>query len=157
MDEHKVLAADAGKWDAVVKTYMGGPDAEPMVSKGTEVNTMMPGDLWALSVFKGEFGGAPFEGRGQFGYDPIKKKYVGTWIDSMTPSLSVLEGSYDAKTKTMTFEGDGVDAATKTKFTQKMVTTMKDDGTRVFTLYMKMAPTGDKEAKFMEITYTRRK
>ena len=112
---------------------MGGPNAEPMVSKGTETNTVMPGGLWVLSKFEGDFGGMPFEGRGQFGYDVLKKKYVGTWIDSMTPSVCVLDGSYDAKTKTMTYVGDGVDASSKTKFTQKMVTTTKDDGTRVST------------------------
>ena len=97
-----------------------------------------------------------FEGRGQFGYDPLKKKYVGTWIDSMSPTLSVLEGTYDAKTKTMTYVGDGVDPTTKSKFTQKMVTTTKDDGTRVFTLYVKSDETGGKEARMMEITYTKR-
>jgi hypothetical protein len=155
--EHKILASDEGTWDAVIKTYMGGPDAEPAVSKGSEVYTVLPGGLWVLSQFKGEFGGMPFEGRGQFGYDPLKKKYVGTWIDSTSPNLSVLEGDYDAKTKTLTYEGDGVDPASKAKFHQKMVTTAKDDSTRVFTLYMKMAATGDKEVKFMEITYTRRK
>ena len=155
--EHKVLAADAGAWDAVIKTYMGGPGAEPMTSKGTEVNTVLPGGLWVLSEFKGDFGGMPFEGRGQFGYDPLKKKYVGTWIDSLSPTLSVLEGSYDAGSKTMTYVGDGVDPNTKSKYTQRMVTTTKDDGTRVFSLYMKMAETGDKEVKFMEITYTRKK
>ena len=64
--------------------------------------------------------------------------------------------SYDAKTKTMTYTGEGVGPDAKTKFTQKMVTTMKEDGTRVFTLYMKFdgAP---EEKKFMEITYTKRK
>jgi hypothetical protein len=155
--EHKILAAEEGTWDAIVKTYMGGPDAEPAVSRGTETNTVMTGGLWVVSQFKGDFGGVPFEGRGQFGYDPLKKKYVGTWVDSMTPCLSVLEGSYDEKTKTMTYEGDGVDPASKMKFHQRMVTTTKDDGTRIFTLYMTMAATGDKEAKFMEITYTKKK
>jgi hypothetical protein len=155
--EHKVLAEDVGTWDAVIKAYMGGPDAEPAISKGSEVNKMMGGGMWALSEFKGEFGGQPFEGHGQYGYDPLKKKYIGTWIDSMAPTLAVLEGTYDAKTKTMTYEGDGVDVATKAKYSMKMVTAMKDDGTKVFTLYMKMAPTGDKEVKFMEITYTKRK
>lgn len=155
--EHKILAADAGTWDAVVKTYMGGPDAEPAVSRGTETNTVLTGGLWVVSEFKGDFGGLPFEGRGQFGYDPLKKKYVGTWVDSMSPSLGVLEGSYDEKTRTMTYEGDGVDAASKMKYHQKMVTTTKGDGTRVFTLYMTMDATGGKEAKFMEITYTKKK
>jgi hypothetical protein len=116
----------------------------------------MTGGMWVLSRFEGSFGAAKFEGRGQFGFDPVKKKYVGTWIDSMSTILSVLEGEYDAKTKTMTYVGDGYDPDRKAKFTQKMVTTMKDDGTRVFTLYMKYE--GEQaETKFMEITYTKRK
>ena len=152
--EHQVLAADAGTWDATIKSYEGG--SEPAVSKGTEVNEVLPGGFWVLSRFDGDFNGMKFQGRGQFGFDPARKKYVGTWIDSMSPTLSVLEGSYDAKTKTMTYTGEGVGPDAKTKFTQKMVTTMKEDGTRVFTLYMKFdgAP---EEKKFMEITYTKRK
>lgn len=155
-DEHKILMEDVGTWDATVKTFMGGPDSDPLVSKGVETNEAMFGGFWVLSRFEGSFGPAKFEGRGQFGYDPVKKKYVGTWIDSMSTILSVLEGTYDPKTKTMTYVGDGYDPDHKAKFTQKMVTTTKDDGTRVFTLYMKFE--GEpKEAKFMEITYTKRK
>jgi Protein of unknown function (DUF1579) len=153
--EHKILAGDEGTWDATIKSYMGGPDAEPAVSKGTEVNTVMTGGLWVLSKFEGDFGGMKFEGHGQFGYDPIKKKYVGTWIDSLSPNLSVLEGTYDPKTKTMTYVGEGI-APEGVKYTQKMVTTTKDDGSRVFTLYMKVGEAKD-EAKFMEITYRKRK
>jgi len=156
MAEHKILATDEGTWDATIKAYMAGPDAEPTVSKGTEVNTILPGGLWVLSKFEGSFGSAKFEGRGQFGYDPIKKTYVGSWIDSMNPALSVLEGTYDAKTKTMTFVGDGYDPHAKAKFTQKMVTTMNDDGTRVFKLLMKFDGGGD-EVKVMEVAYTKRK
>jgi hypothetical protein len=156
LPEHKILAADEGTWDASIKTYMGAPGAEPSISKGSEVNEVMLGGLWVLSKFDGEFGGMKFQGRGQYGYDPIKKKYVGTWIDSMSTILSTLEGEYDAKTKTLTFVGDGYDPNLKAKFTQKMVTVAKDDGTRVFTLYMKYAGQ-PAETKFMEITYTKRK
>jgi hypothetical protein len=156
LPEHKILASDEGTWDATIRMYAGGPDAEPSVSKGSEVNEVLPGGLWVLSKFEGEFGGMKFHGRGQFGFDPVKKKYVGTWLDSMSTVLSVLEGDYDAKTKTMTYVGDGYDPEHKAKFSQKMVTTMKDDGTRVFTLYMKFEGQ-PAEAKFMEITYTKRK
>jgi hypothetical protein len=155
--EHKIVTADEGTWDATVKMFMGAPGAEPMVSKGVEVNTVLTGGLWLLSRFQGDFGGAAFEGRGQFGYDPVQKKYVGTWIDSMAPNLSVLEGTYDATTRTMTYVGDGVDATTHSKFTQKMVTITKDDGTRGFTLYMTSPETGGKETKVMDISYTKRK
>lgn len=155
--EHKIVTADEGTWDATIKSYMNGPDAPPSVSKGTEVNTVMAGGLWLLSKFQGDFGGIPFEGHGQFGYDTVKKAYVGTWIDSMTPTLSILEGSYDPKTRTMTFVGEGVDPMSKSKFTQKMVTVTNEDGTRAFTLYIKAKETGDKEAKMLEISYKKRK
>jgi hypothetical protein len=155
--EHKIVTADEGTWDAVVKTFPPGPGAQPQLSKGVEVNTVLPGGMWLLSSFRGEFGGMPFEGHGQFGYDTVQKKYVGTWIDSMAPTLSVLEGSYDPASRTMTYVGDSVDAMTRSKFTQKMVTTTDKDGTRVFSLYMTSKETGGKEAKMLEITYTKRK
>jgi hypothetical protein len=155
--EHKILAADGGTWDAAITSYQNGPDSEPTVTKGVEVNTVLSGGLWVSSTFQADFGGHAFEGRGQFGYDPIKKKYVGTWIDSMSPSLSVLDGSYDAKTKTMTYTGDGVCPIDGSKLVQRMVTTTKADGSREFTLYITGTPTGGKEAKIMHINYTKRK
>jgi hypothetical protein len=152
--EHKILAADEGTWDGTIKSFSGAPDAEPSISKGTETNTMLAGGMWLLSKFEGEFAGVKFEGRGQFGYDSDKGKYVGTWIDSMTPRISMLEGTYDASKKALTYVGEGVMPDGKTKYNQKMVTIWKADGSRVFTLYMKM----DKdEVKLMEITYQKRK
>src|SRR3954452_24846618 len=156
LPEHKVLAAEEGAWDARIRMYEKGPDAEPSVSKGSEVNEVLPGGLWVLSKFEGDFGGMKFQGRGQWGYDPVKKKYVGTWLDSISTVLSLLEGEYDAKTKTTTFVGDGYDPVQKAKFSQKMVTKTKDDGSRVFTLYMKFEGQ-PAEVKFLEIAYTKRK
>jgi hypothetical protein len=156
LPEHKILAAEEGAWDATIRTYHGGPDAEPSVSRGSEVNEVLPGGLWVLSKFEGDFGGMKFHGRGQWGYDPVKKKYVGTWLDSTSTILSVLEGEYDARTKTLTFVGDGYDPGQKVKFTQKMATQTKDDGSRVFTLSMKFEGQ-PAEVKFMEISYSKRK
>ena len=82
--QHKILAQDAGTWDATLAVYMEGPDAKPVVSQGVETNTLMAGGLWLLSDFRGEFDGQPFHGRSRLGYDPKKGKYVGTWVDSMT-------------------------------------------------------------------------
>jgi hypothetical protein len=155
--EHKILAADEGTWDAAIKSYPDGPDSEPVVAKGVEVNTVLPGGLWVSSTFQADFGGMTFEGRGQFGYDPNKKKYVGSWIDSMSPALTVLEGSYDAKTKTLTYKGDGVCPIDGSKVAHRMVTTTKADGTREFVLYVTGTQTGGKEARVMHIDYTKRK
>ena len=140
--EHKIVCAEEGTWDATIKSYPNGPESEPTISKGVEVNTVLSGGLWLTSAFQADFGGMKFEGRGQFGYDPAKKKYVGTWVDSMSPSLTVLEGCYDAKTKTMTYTGDGVCPMDGSKVVQRMVTTTKADGSREFTLYLTGHPDG---------------
>jgi len=147
--EHELLKKDVGVWDATVEMFMD-PGAPPAVSKGTDTVTML-GGFWQLSEFKSEMMGQPFEGRGTMGYDPAKKKYVGTWVDTMTPGYYTVEGSYDAATKTLTATMEGPDPsghAAKTKET----TEWKDPDTRVFTMY---APDG--KAVGMRITYKRRK
>jgi hypothetical protein len=150
--EHRTLRAEVGVWEAEVRMYMGGPDAPPEVSKAVEINRMMPGGLWLLQEFRGEFAGQPFFGRGQFGYDPYKKKYVGTWIDTMSPTLMILEGTHDEPTDTSTMIGESVDPASGQPVKMKLVTVYKDDGTRTFTMYM-TPPGGGGEMKAMETTY----
>ena len=50
--EHKLLAKDVGTWDATVKSWMSGPDSEPTVSKGVEVDKLLPGGLWLTERFR---------------------------------------------------------------------------------------------------------
>ena len=106
--EHAALKPQAGEWDATVESFMA-PGQPPLLSKGTETGTMI-GDFWLVSDFKSDMMGQPFTGHGTLGYDPAKKKYVSTWIDSMTPTLSLGESDYDAATHTFT-DGwtDGLD------------------------------------------------
>jgi hypothetical protein len=110
----------------------------------------MLGGFWQISEFKSEIMGQPFEGRGTSGYDPAQKKYVGTWVDTMTPGLATVEGTYDAATKTLTatMEGPGPDGG---RVKMKETTQWTDADTRVFTMY---APNGN---VMMKITYKRRK
>jgi hypothetical protein len=152
--EHALLKSDVGTWDATSKTWMG--PGEPTVSKGKEVITMLPGDLWMLSEFDGEFAGMPYHGRGQFGYDTNKKKYVGTWIDSFNTSATLMEGTYDEATHTMTMLCDTIDMQGKPMKT-KRVSVLKPDGTRVFTIFMKSDALGPDFVRLTEITYTKKK
>jgi Protein of unknown function (DUF1579) len=150
--EHEILKKDVGVWDATVESTME-PGGKPNVSKGVETNTLLGDGLWLIQDFKGEVQSAPFQGHGVTGYDPSKKKYVGTWVDSMSTGLSTSEGTYDPKTKTMTtrFEGPGPDGTI-----MKMRTTSewKDANNRVFTMYSPAGQGG--EFAMMKITYKRR-
>ena len=145
---HAILKKDAGTWDAEIKMWTA-PGTEPMVSKGTDVGEMF-GEFWVMSKFSGSVMGMEFEGRSTLGYDPEKKKYVGTWCDTMTPTMSFMEGTYDESTKTMTMKMTGGNGMGKN------VTVYKDDNTREFTMYMLQPGTEDEYVKQMEITYKKR-
>lgn len=152
--EHAMLTADAGTWDATVESFMS-PDGKPMVSKGTETNTVGCGGLCLVSQFKGEMmPGMSFEGNGLTVYDTAKKKYVGSWSDSMSGGMLVGESTWDPATKSLTGYMEGPDMTGQvTK--SKAVVQHKDANTRVFTMYA--SGPGGKEMQVLRITYTRRK
>ncbi len=152
--EHKKLKDDVGVWDAEMKLWMD-PNADPMVSKGVETNRML-GDYWLVSDFTADLAGQKFAGHGQTGYDPNTKKFVGTWIDTMSASISPMEGTWDEKTGEMTMIMTSIDPASGKEVKSKSISKRKDDKTRIFTMYMQAPDGGDEWVKSMEITYTRR-
>lgn len=153
--EHEVLKKDVGTWKASMKMWMGAdgktdPTAEPQVFEGTEVNRML-GDFWVLSTFKVDLGGMEFEGHATAGYDSIKKQYVGTWTDSMSPFAMQMVGTFDPETDTMTMTSKGIGMDGKEAL-GKMTVKYQKDGSRL----MKMYEIADgKELKSMEVLYTK--
>jgi hypothetical protein len=151
LPQHKILAMETGVWDADVALKVPGQEVK---STGVETNRMI-GGKWLISEFKGEIFG-PFEGCGQNGYDAKKGKYVATWVDSMARSITLFEGSYDEKTKTLTLTGDAENSATGEPMALRLETQFTGDDTRVFSEFARMGE--QKEfVKLMEIKYTRRK
>ena len=148
--EHAVLKEQEGVWDATVENWIE-PGAPPMTSRGIETNAIGMGGFWLVTDFRGDFGGRPFQGHGLMGYDPTKQKYQGTWVDSMSPGLMTSEGTYDAKTKTLTCVVEGPDMSGKIS-KMKEVSEWKDADTRVFSMYNE-----GKDTPSMRITYKRRK
>lgn len=152
-EQHKVLTQDEGEWNAAMTMWIPGVP-EPIKGSGSEVNRLIGGGLWVISDFTSEIGGEEFVGHGTFGYDPVAEKYVGTWVDSMTPHIATMEGTYDADSRTMTFlmEAVGPDG---TKQRHKSVAVYNEDGSRTFTMY-NAADTASGWAKTMEIVYTKK-
>jgi uncharacterized protein DUF1579 len=150
--EHAILKMDEGTWDATVE-FMP-PGMPPMTSKAIEVNTLGCGGLCLITDFTGEaMPGVPFQGHGVGTWDAVKKKYVGSWTDSMSKGLSLGESTWDPAAKRMTGWMEGPDMEGKVTKTRSVVE--YKDGTRVFTGYQP-GPDG-KEAPIMRITYTKRK
>ncbi len=150
--EHKVLAMQEGVWDAEITLKIPGQDAK---SKGVETNRLI-GGKWLISEFKGDLFGSTFEGSGQNGYDTKKGKYVASWVDSMSKSITLLEGSYDEKTKTLTLTGDAENPESGETMTLRLETQFAADGSRIFNEFARMG--AQKEfVKLMEVKYTKRK
>jgi hypothetical protein len=146
--EHGHLKTAEGTWDATIE--MAG---QPAV-KGTSVMKVGMNGFWLVDHFTCDWNGMPFEGHGGTGYDPIKKKYVSTWIDNASPSLTVTEGTFNPQTKTLSMTGDGYnDKGEKVKV--RTETIHKDANSVVFEMFQKGAD--GKEAKVMTITYVRSK
>jgi hypothetical protein len=152
--EHAVLKMDVGTWDASVE-MVPGPGAPPMTSKGVEVNTIGCGGMCLITDFKGELmPGVPFQGHGVATWDSVKKKYAGSWTDSMSTGLAITEGTYDPASKKVTGSMEGP-SMTGEVVKSRTVVEYKGTNSRVMTAF---APGPDgKEMQLVRITYTRRK
>jgi hypothetical protein len=162
-ENHKMLADLAGTWSYTVKMWMN-PDAnaKPEESKGTAVRkSIMEGRFSVMDVTgKMEMPGPDgkkkemtFKGMGIDGYDNVKKKFVGTWVDNMGTGVMTSEGDYDPATKTFTYTGEyeGIPGM-KQKIREVVKIVDKDHHT-----FEWFEDRGGKEAKTMEINYTRKK
>jgi hypothetical protein len=104
--EHQWLTRMVGEWEYEHEAIMG-PGQPPMKSKGTQsVRTM--GGLWILCEGSGEMpGGPPMTSLITLGYDPAKKRFVGSFIASMMTYLWLYDGGLDAAEKVLTLDAEG--------------------------------------------------
>jgi hypothetical protein len=150
--EHQVLKKFDGDWEFTSKCMM--PGMEEMEGKGTESCRMTYGGFWSDIEAKGMMAGKDWSGRGFCGWDPQKKKYVGVWIDSMTPYVYKFEGERMPRGKTWNFKTQGVDPKTGKETSERMVWEFKDPDHRTMKFFGK--DESGKEVQFSEMNYTRK-
>lgn len=142
--EHEMLKKMEGNWTTTMKA--GGQEF-----KGTVKYKMELGGLWLVSTMESEMFGMKFTGKGHDSYDAVKQKFTSVWMDSMSTSPVVMEGTYDKAKKTLTLEGAGPGENGKTS-KYKSVTEMPDDDTHTMTMYM-----GDTKEPSFVVVYKRKK
>jgi hypothetical protein len=155
-DPYKVLAADAGTWDAAVKMYFQGPNGPATESSGIETSELVSGGKYSRTTFKYKMRNREFEGHGLIGYDPRSKKYVGTWVDNFTTIPSQIQGTYDSTAKTLTIHNTVADPS-GSGIKTKQVTTFVDDKTKRLEIFMIVEDGGKtQEIKLMQMTAKKR-
>jgi hypothetical protein len=130
------------------------PGEPPETFHGSEIVRSL-GGIWVLCEGRGDMpGGGIATMVLTLGYDPQKKRYVGTWIGSVMTHLWVYEGSLDAAEQVLILESEGpADGETSTKF--KDVIEVKSDDHRVLTSHM-LGDDGNWQ-QFMTTSYRRKK
>ncbi len=129
--EHKWLERFAGDWTSESEIFMN-PTQPAIKATGTETCKML-GDFWLVSEGTGNMGGMTMNHRLTLGYDPATKKYIGTWVDSMTSHLWVYEGTVDESGKKLTLEASGPCPIQGKVIKFRDVTEFKSDTERTFT------------------------
>jgi hypothetical protein len=160
-ENQKLLAQFVGTWNYTVK-YSMAPGTPPSESKGKATCSMTMGGRYLMENVSGkmEMPGpdgkmkeAQFRGLGIDAYDNAKQKFVASWIDNMGTGIVNSEGTYDAATKTFTYNSEEEMApGTTTKVRETLQITDKDHH-----LMQWFENRGGQEVKTMEISYTRAK
>jgi Protein of unknown function (DUF1579) len=97
-EAHKWLHQLEGEWTA---TMSAGLQEGSMSCK-------MLGGFWLINNFSADMGGGQMMNAIQtIGYDEAKKKYVGSWVDSMMNHFWIYEGTVDETGKKIMLEADG--------------------------------------------------
>ncbi len=160
-ENHKLLAGMAGTWTYTVKMWMD-PTGKTQESKGTATRKAVMDGRFFVAEHSGKFQmpGADgkmkdmnFKGIAIEGYDNVKKKFVVSWIDNMGTMILTSEGTYDAASKTFTYNAN-CEMMPGMPVRIREVIKMVDNDHHNFEWY---EDRGQGEAKTMEISYTRKK
>lgn len=103
--EHQWLRQFDGQWETHAKSIAYG--AIPAMECDSTMKSRTLGEFWMILETKGDMDGVEMTSIQTLGYDPKKKKYVGTWVDSMTHYLFHYEGTVDKSGKKITLEAEG--------------------------------------------------
>ena len=152
-EQHKLLQKQVGKWNLSLKSWPA-PGAPAMESTGTAETKSLLGERYVQTQVTSDMMGKPFTGIGTTGYDKAKKKFVGTWIDSMSTGMMLSEGTADAAGKVFTTQAVATDPLSGKQTKMRIVSKWESDDKIVEEFYEKK---GGKDVKTMEITYTRAK
>ena len=134
-DQHRWLQKLVGQWTSEAEMPTEGQSADK--SRGTE-NVRTLGDLWVLCEGTGEMpGGGTATMLMTLGYDPAKRRFVGTWVGSMMTHMWVYEGTLDASQRILTLESEGPSMAGDGKMAKyRDIIEFKSDDHRTLTSHM---------------------
>jgi len=103
--EHAFLEQFVGEWEG--SGEMTPAPGAPAITCKMSDKVRLLGGFWMVSDGKGEMAGMKMENVLTLGYDPVKKQYIGQWVDSMMPHQWNYVGEVDGSGKKITLHTEG--------------------------------------------------
>jgi hypothetical protein len=149
---HKLLASLEGSWTTRTRGWME-PGSPAIEGTGTCDQKMLLDGRYLQQAYHGEMAGDEFTGINIMGYDNHTRKYVSTWIDSMSTGIYYFEGTSSGNGRIITQESS-YDDPVRGPMTWRSVTKILNNDTVEYEMYL--IPKGGTEEKMMEMTMTRK-
>jgi hypothetical protein len=150
--EHRWLQRLIGEW-----TFEAPAQADQAAAPlGTETVRAL-GEIWVVCEGQGQMpDGGPAQTMMTLGYDPEKKRFVGTWIGSMMSYLWVYDGELDPSGRVLTLSAVGPSLAGDGKMlTYQDIIELKSDDHRLLTA--RVQKDDGSWQQFMSMEYRRRR
>ena len=148
------LRLEEGTWDADVTFY---EDDKPSGrATGVQVNTFLANRHWMVNDFRIPANGKypAYEGHGVWGYDPVARTYVNTWVDTNDLAVRTDYGYWHEPESTMVWSAKQNDG--QGHFVDYRITEEFKGDTRVFTFYQ-LGLAKPNPHPLVKIVFTRRR
>ncbi|MDA8743706.1 DUF1579 domain-containing protein [Rubripirellula amarantea] len=114
--QHQWLKQFVGQWTSSSRTIASG-EQPAMQCTGT-MDSRMLGEFWIVNEISGDMDGTKFNAILTIGFDSDRKRYVGTWIDSMMNYMWHYEGDVEASGKKLVLIAEGPNVMAEGKTTK---------------------------------------
>ncbi|MFL6696365.1 MAG: DUF1579 family protein [Vitreoscilla sp.] len=149
------LAMEAGTWKVQVEFFDADSGASTGHAQGRQVNTLLANGHWIvndLRVFGADGKTVDFQGHGAWGWDPVGKEYVDTWVDTNDGAPRIDHGFWVAEQQTMYWSAqqpDGEGHAVTYRMTETFA------GPRRTLVFFQIALQSGRQIKLAEMKFTR--
>ena len=156
---YRPVEMQAGVWDAEIQFFDPATGKAEGGARGVQTNVLLSNGHWVTNdlVVHGPAGASvkpAFQGHGVWGWDPVAKQYVDTWVDTNDGAVRTDFGHWNAETRTMYWTALQPDGAGHS-VNYRMTEAYENEQTRTLAFYQVAMQSG-RLVKLAEMRFTKR-